>query len=301
MLLIEKLDFRHRRSRFRLAVDELAFPRGRVTALVGPNGSGKTTLFQVIAGLLVPDRGSITFDGAPVGDCIARGGLALCLDNLPPASRMKVGTWLDLAASARRAAREAEPGAGPGIAERLGVPPLRDRSLDQLSRGQARRVALAMMLGRGADCALLDEPAAWLDPDAIVALRSLIERLRNDGAAVVVSSHLLGELERIADGYVFLDDGRVRRVVDASELRHGGGLRLVVPFWPREAALRWPGGELERVPGRGDWVTVRLPADAGVTLPEVVQHLTAMGVGVHEAGMAGTSLEQLFDEFVSSR
>ena len=299
MLAIEDLRFRYGRSGFRLALDALTFPRGQVSALIGPNGAGKTTLFHLVAGLLVPDGGRVTFDGAPVGTWLARGRLALCLDSFPPESRLKVGTWIDLARSARGLTRG---GGRPDshLVERFAVASLRDQRLERLSRGQGRRAVLAMMLAGTFDCVLLDEPAAWLDPEAVIALRSTIEQLRAGGAAVVVSSHLLGELEKIADRHVFIGRGTVRRIVDASELRGGGGLRFVLSSWPAEAARRWPTAEIGRIPGSGNWVAVRLAEGDDATLPEVVQHLAGLGVRVHEAGLAGTSLEQLFDELVSN-
>ncbi len=199
-----------------VAVDhvDLDVPAGRVTALVGPNGSGKTTLLLVLAGLLVPDAGSVRAAGV---DVVAE----------PVAARAHVGwmpdvhgTWDSLTATevlrtvaaayriprARAAARAAE------LLETVHLSEHADAPAHVLSRGQKQRLGLARALVHSPDVLLLDEPASGLDPRSRVELRETLRDLAAGGAAVLVSSHVLAELDELADRAVLVTRGRVAAV-----------------------------------------------------------------------------------------
>lgn len=298
MLVLDDLAFCYSRKGFGLSVDSLSFPRGKVSALVGPNGAGKTTLFHLLAGLLVPSRGKITFDGQPMEAVTRAGRLALCLDSYPPDSRRTVESWLR-SINQSRSGTSVDLSTLAARAQRFGIESLFGRSLASLSRGQGRRAVLAMVLCDDADCVLLDEPASWLDPDGIVLLREIIEEMRARGAVVVISSHLLGELENVADRYVFFVGGGVARVVENADLQREGRLRLALSAWPEEATVRWPNAIVERASGPDARVVVTLPTGAsdGETAA-VVKELVGLGICVYEVGVRGRALEEVFDELV---
>lgn len=183
---------------------------GRVTALVGPNGSGKTTLLLVLAGLLVPDEGHVRVAGHdPVTDgAAARGRTGWMPDAF--------GTWDSLTArevlsTFAAAYRIPQAQADQRVAELLATVHLEeyaDRPASVLSRGQKQRLGLARALVHSPDVLLLDEPASGLDPRSRVDLRLLLRRLADEGRTVLVSSHVLSELEEMADDAVFLSKGR---------------------------------------------------------------------------------------------
>src|SRR3954453_7973179 len=192
------------------ALDGVALPAraGAVTALVGPNGSGKTTLLLVLAGLLVPDAGSVLVAGVdPVLD--SRGGGART-GWMPDT----FGTWDSLTARevlttfglayrlGNAEARAAE------LLETVHLTEFADRPASVLSRGQKQRLGLARALVHSPDVLLLDEPASGLDPRSRVDLRLLLRRLADEGRTVLVSSHVLSELEEMSDDAVFLSRGR---------------------------------------------------------------------------------------------
>ncbi|GAA3669303.1 ABC transporter ATP-binding protein [Microbacterium marinilacus] len=195
------------------AVSDATFeaPAGRVTALVGPNGSGKTTLLLMLASLLRPDAGSIAIAGAdPVSSpAVVRSRVGWMPDAL--------GAWPSLTAretlavtgrlyrlsAQRAAARAAE------LLAVVGLTDLADRPARVLSRGQKQRLGLARALVHDPAVLLLDEPASGLDPQARIELRSLLRSLAAGGRTVLVSSHVLSELEEIADDAVFMVRGTV--------------------------------------------------------------------------------------------
>jgi ABC-2 type transport system ATP-binding protein len=190
---------------------------GRVTGLVGPNGSGKTTLLLMLASLLAPDAGTIRLDGV---DPVARPAEARALLGWMPDT---LGAWATLTARETlvttgrlydMAAPDARARADALLAE-VGLTDLADAPARVLSRGQKQRLALARALVHDPRVLLLDEPASGLDPQARVDLRVLLRRLAAEGRTVLVSSHVLSELEEVVDDAVFLVDGRT---VDAERV-----------------------------------------------------------------------------------
>ncbi len=195
-----------------VAVDaiDLEAPAGEVTALVGPNGAGKTTLLLVLATLLVPDAGDVRVAGHdPVRDpraVRARTGW------MPDA----FGTWETLTcrevlATVADAYRLPRAAARERIEEILGLVHLHDladRPTQVLSRGQKQRLGLARALVHDPDVLLLDEPASGLDPRSRIELRGIVRDLAATGKAVLVSSHVLAELDEMVDRAVIVARGR---------------------------------------------------------------------------------------------
>jgi ABC-2 type transport system ATP-binding protein len=189
-------------------IDLTAQP-GEVTALVGPNGAGKTTLLLVLATLLVPDAGTVQVAGFdPVrqpDDVRARMGWSPDVFGLY--DNLTCREYLLFVAAAMRLpkARGAE-----RATELLALARLEDKAdqpVHTLSRGQKQRLGLMRALVHDPEVLLLDEPASGLDPRSRVELRTLLRSLAGAGKTLLVSSHLLGDLEELADRVVFVDGG----------------------------------------------------------------------------------------------
>ena len=168
---------------------------GRITGLIGPNGSGKTTLLLVLAGLLAPDAGSVEVAGADpsVDGLRARARIGWMPDH--------VGTWETLTSHEIVASFGRLYGLSRGDADARATELLAEVGLSEfagqrvrvLSRGQKQRLSLARALVHDPAVLLLDEPASGLDPDSRVALRRILRRRADAGAAIIVSSHILPE------------------------------------------------------------------------------------------------------------
>lgn len=182
---------------------------GTVTALVGPNGSGKTTLLLVLAGLLVPDAGTVTVGGHDP----SAGSAARAVTGWMPDA---FGTWDSLTArevlttvgAAYRLPRDRAAARAAELLDLVHLTELADRPAHVLSRGQKQRLGLARALVHDPKVLLLDEPASGLDPRSRVDLRILVRELAARGKTVLVSSHVLVELDEMADDAVFISHGR---------------------------------------------------------------------------------------------
>lgn len=200
-------------------VDVTAAP-GQVVGVLGPNGSGKTTLLKILAGLLRPDAGTVTVAGESGYPALHRNVAFL------PERDFLYG-WMTVRGAGGWYARlypdfDAE---GFGRLTRLmGLDPA--ARVRALSKGTAEKLGLALTMAREAPLTVLDEPLSGVDPvarDEII--RAIVSGIRPD-AALVVTSHLVGELETLLDRVVFLADGRVTLSGDAEELRAERGVSL---------------------------------------------------------------------------
>jgi ABC-2 type transport system ATP-binding protein len=172
-----------------------------------------------------------------------------------------------------------------GLAERAG-----DR-VGGFSKGMQQRLGLAVALVARPELVVLDEPTSALDPLGRVDVRDIVLALKARGVAVLLNSHLIGEVERVCDRVVILDGGRVAASGTLAELLGQREIRLHLPDLPPAAEARLAAtGVVERV---GDWFTVALPADDdGAAVPDLVRDLVTLGARVHAAEPARISLEE---------
>ena len=215
MLRCEGLGHRYGRRIWGLRECTLEVPGGRVVALVGPNGSGKTTLMNMAAGLLPPSAGTVQIAGDTPARRLARIGYVA--QDAPLWPRLRVADMLEVG-------RCLNPGFDAAMAaERIRRLDIRPRArINTLSGGQRAQVALTLVLAKRPELFLLDEPLANLDPLARREfLGSMFEACTESGAAVLFSSHVVAELERICDYLIVLRAGQVRLAGDIDDLREG--------------------------------------------------------------------------------
>jgi ABC-2 type transport system ATP-binding protein len=213
----------------------LTIPTGRVAALVGPNGAGKTTLLHLAVGLLQPTAGEVRVCGISPRErpkeALPRVGFVaqdhplyrgFRVSEMLTLGRKLNPRWDDTVARARL--------------ERLGIP--LDRPIGKLSGGQQAQVSLALVVAKRPELILLDEPLASLDPLARREfLRALVDAATEDGLTVLLSSHIIGDLERVCDYLVILAAARVQLAGDIEEIRS------------THRALIGPAVEAERIAG----------------------------------------------------
>jgi ABC-2 type transport system ATP-binding protein len=273
------------------AVDDVSFSvaRGEVLGLLGPNGAGKTSVIKMLLGLVRPDAGEVLLLGRRSSDARSRAAVGY----LPELFRYQ--PWLTPTEVLDLHVRLAK--ADVDAAERrecLALVGLTDRAGDRVggfSKGMQQRLGLAVALVARPELVVLDEPTSALDPIGRVDVRDLVLSLKSRGVAVLLNSHLIGEVERVCDRVVILDKGRVAASGTLAELlgQREVRLRLAGVDGRAEDRLRAT-GSLAR---EGDWFTVALTAeDDGVSVPDLVHDLVGLGVRVHAVEPVRISLEE---------
>jgi ABC-2 type transport system ATP-binding protein len=185
-----------------------------VTALVGPNGAGKSTLLNLAVGLTAPSAGTVTvLGGRRAGSPAALDGIAFVAQDTPLYKTLTVADMIYLTRSLNR--RFDQPYARARLDE-LGIPPR--RRAGKLSGGQQAQLALTLALARRPRLLVLDEPVAMLDPVARHDFMATVMAASADGVSVLLSSHVLTELERVAGYLILLSRGRVRLAGDVTDL-----------------------------------------------------------------------------------
>jgi ABC-2 type transport system ATP-binding protein len=193
----------------------LAIPEGHLAALVGPNGAGKTTLLNLVVGLTAPTAGTVTVLGSTrAGSLAALDGIAFVAQNAPLHKNRAVTDLLHLT---RNLNRRFDQGYAKARLDELGIPLA--RKAGKLSGGQQAQLALTLALGRRPRLLVLDEPMASLDPLArLDFMGAVTSAMAGDGVSVLLSSHVLVELERVASYLILLSRGSVQVAGETADL-----------------------------------------------------------------------------------
>lgn len=203
----------------------LALGPGRIIALVGPNGSGKTTLIKLILGLARPDAGRLLLDGVPFdadGRYRARIGYAPQAPRYP--EHLAVGEVLAMLKALRPDATLDE-----SLLDDFGLRAEWETPVGTLSGGWRQKLADATAFLFSPDVLILDEPTAGLDPIAAGLLKARLRAARAEGRTILISSHILSELEELADDVAFLCEGHLRFAGPVARLLEETGTRRLEP------------------------------------------------------------------------
>lgn len=204
------------------ALDNLSLElaRGNTVSLLGPNGSGKTTLIKSILGLVIPESGAIAIDGAKVKTDFAyrsRIGYMPQIGRYP--ENMTIKQVINMLKEIRKDHRDHDE----ELMESFGLPVIQHKTMRSLSGGTRQKVSACLAFLFKPDILILDEPTAGLDPLASELLKDKIVKERNKGKLILITSHVLSDLDEITSHIVYLQDGKLVFYKDVEELKIATG------------------------------------------------------------------------------
>ncbi|HWH34130.1 MAG TPA: ABC transporter ATP-binding protein [Acidimicrobiales bacterium] len=276
----------------------LAAEAGEVLALLGPNGAGKTTTVETLEGYRRPDGGRVAVLGLdPVADhaeMTRRIGVMLQRGGIYPGIRPREALRLFASFYPR-------PEDPDELLDRVGLAPVAGSTWRQLSGGEQQRLSLALAVVGRPEVAFLDEPTAGVDPGGRLVVRQVLRDLAARGAAVVLTTHELDEVARLADRVVIIDRGRVMAAGTPAELTAGAveQIRFSAPpgidCGELAAALGAEVGE----PSPGEYVVATAPAPAAVAA--LTAWLAERDLALADLRSGGATLEDVFLRLTGSR
>jgi ABC-2 type transport system ATP-binding protein len=203
----------------RVAVDELtlSLAPGEIVALLGPNGAGKSTALLATAGAILPSHGTISVAGADLHEEPLKARAMIGFADQPP-SLYEFFTVVEHLAFVAETRGDTKTDAHRALLDELGLTDIAERLCRELSFGMRQRVSLAAALVGGVDIVLLDETLNGLDPHAARFARQVLEKTAESGAAILMSTHLLGVAERLCQRIVIMDAGKLKVDLSGKEL-----------------------------------------------------------------------------------
>ena len=281
----------------RVAVQGVSFDvrAGEIFALVGPNGAGKTTTLRMLAGLIRPSSGAVQFRGQPTAgvEATLRAGIGFLTE--APGLWDRLTVRQNLSVYARLHGLPAPGRAVDAAMDLFGIGNRAGEQTAVLSKGLRQRVALARALLHDPGAVLLDEPTSGLDPESARDVRELIVRLRHERRAVLISTHNLDEVDRLADRVALLSTRLVALDTPQSLREHAFAARVRIRFTGTAEAhvqtLRDAGISDLRV--EGDTVSIG-PAAGTPRTPDIVRLLVETGAAIEAVETEEASLEQVY-------
>ena len=293
----------------------LQIASGTVTALVGPNGAGKSTLLRCITGLESPLAGSVRVAGLDVQEDPRRAHahMGYLSDFFGLYETLTVAQCLQYAAESQGLSRQAATQRVQAVAQQLALSDKLGNAARNLSRGQRQRVAIGQAIIHEPQVLLLDEPASGLDPEARSSLSALFRQLHAQGMTLVVSSHILSELDEYCTHILSIRDGRIssHEALNAAPNSSGTGahtgelvmmVELAAPLADAATALAgWRLVDMRTAGTAAHALWLAIPANNAAARVQLLQQLIAHGAQVLSYQEARTSLQQRYQQSQQSQ
>jgi ABC-2 type transport system ATP-binding protein len=276
----------------------LSVHRGQIVGLIGPNGAGKSTLLNLIAGLILPTEGNLTVCGHPARSVQAHRGLGYMPEHSVFIGGYSAKATLRYHAALLGLSRQAIAAQVDESVEQLRMQDFANRPCSDFSQGMRQRLALAIAIMSHPQVLLLDEPSNGLDPIGIVQLRDLLKQLRDSGATIIISSHRLGELEKLTGDYLFMHRGQVISFADKLAASQAGRLRVeLVSGGPRIAEKLLPASKVLSASDTELVIGLSDPAE----VPDIVCDLAKGGARITGVLLQSEDIEEVFLRLCNER
>src|SRR3954447_10268286 len=267
---------------------DLTIAPGEVVGLIGPNGAGKTTLMSCIVGFLNADTGSVTIDGRSNDDLDVRRRTGFVPERMNFDRRASGGAFLRYMARLADVPRDRVRARVEELLARLDLTEAAGKQLSQYSRGMLQRIGMAQALMLDPDFLFLDEPTSGLDPNGVFLVRDLIAEEKARGAALLLNSHQLDEVESVCDRVLLLNGGVISR---DEALRDSASIAIAITL----LAGSYDAAAIESVAGvlvKDDVITANVATEGEIA--QLVARVAGSGAGVIDVRRRTADLESIF-------
>jgi ABC-2 type transport system ATP-binding protein len=274
----------------KLAVDDLSFSvaPGEMFGLIGPNGAGKTTTIRMMMDIIKPDSGEVTILGEKLGEA-TKNKLGYLPEERGLYKKLSVLESIVYLASLKGMDKQSAAGKADELLEKTGMSATKNKKIEALSKGMGQIIQCIVTIIHDPELVILDEPFAGLDPVNTELLKGMFLELRNQGKAVILSTHQMNQVEELCDRILMVNNGRTVLYGNLTEIKaRYRGNSVLLDFK----------GELGEVPGvtgkRQHRGYIELILDGKTTPQQVLSHLVSRGLAINRFEVATPSLNEIF-------
>ena len=281
----------------KIAVDDLSFSvnQGEIFGLIGPNGAGKTTTIRMMMDIIKPDSGDVTILGEKLSEA-SKNRLGYLPEERGLYKRLTVMESIVYLALLKGLDKHSAEEKANELLNQTGMLPNKHKKIDELSKGMGQIIQFIVTIIHDPELVILDEPFAGLDPVNTELLKEKIFNLRNQGKAVILSTHQMNQVEELCDRILMVNTGRAVLYGNLTEIKSRYKSHSIILDYE---------GELGQVPGatvkRAHKGYVELVLDENTTPKQVLERLVNSGIEINRFEIAVPSLNEIFLEVVGKK
>ena len=278
----------------KVVVDDLSFSinQGEIFGLIGPNGAGKTTTIRMIMDIIKPDSGDVTILGEKLSKS-SKNKLGYMPEERGLYKKLRVIDSIVYLASLKGMDRHSAEEKADELLNQTGMLPHKRKRIEELSKGMGQIIQFIVTITHDPELVILDEPFASLDPVNTELLKGMFVGLRNQGKAVILSTHQMNQVEELCDRILMINDGRAVLYGNLTEIKSSYRSHSVILDFE---------GELGQVPGVTEKRThkgyIELVLDGNTTPQQILGRLVSAGIVINRFEVATPSLNEIFLEVV---
>jgi len=278
----------------KLAVDGLSFSvaQGEIFGLIGPNGAGKTTTIRMMMDIIKPDSGDVTILGEKLSEA-SKNKLGYLPEERGLYRKMSVIDSIIYLASLKGMDRYSAERRADELLNQTSMLPHKGKKIEELSKGMGQIIQFIVTIIHDPELVILDEPFAGLDPVNTELLKAMFVDLRNQGKAVILSTHQMNQVEELCDRILMINDGRAVLYGNLTEIKSRFRSHSVILGF--EGELGQVPGVIEERPNKG---YVELVLDRNTTHKQLLERLVSIGIVINRFEVATPSLNEIFLEVV---
>jgi ABC-2 type transport system ATP-binding protein len=274
----------------KVVVNDLSFSvaQGEIFGLIGPNGAGKTTTIRMMMDIIKPDSGDVTILGEKLSEA-TKNKLGYLPEERGLYKKLRVLDSIIYLASLKGMDRHSAEGKANELLNQTGMLPHKGKKIEELSRGMGQIIQFIVSVIHDPELVVLDEPFAGLDPVNTELLKRMLVDLRNQGKALILSTHQMNEIEELCDRILMINHGR--------SVLYGNLAEIKAKYRSNSVLLEFE-GELGEVPGVTEKRThkgyVELVLDGNTTPQQVLERLVSRGIVINRFEVATPPLNEIF-------